>query len=57
MAGQFDVSIIGSGTGGETLARHLAPSGKSILLLEVYGAALFYFSRGSQPPRSSTRRV
>lgn len=31
---QFDVIIIGSGAGGGTLARHLAPSGKSILLLE-----------------------
>src|SRR5277367_6634022 len=30
----FDVIIIGSGAGGGTLARHLAPSGKSILLLE-----------------------
>ncbi len=31
---QFDVIIIGSGAGGGTLARHLAPSGKSILILE-----------------------
>ena len=30
----FDVMIIGTGTGGGTLARHLAPSGKRILLLE-----------------------
>jgi choline dehydrogenase-like flavoprotein len=30
----FDVVIIGSGAGGGTLARHLAPSGKSILILE-----------------------
>ena len=30
----YDVIIIGSGAGGGTLARHLAPSGKSILLLE-----------------------
>lgn len=30
----FDVIIIGTGAGGGTLARHLAPSGKSILLLE-----------------------
>jgi choline dehydrogenase-like flavoprotein len=30
----FDVIIIGSGAGGGTLARHLAPSGKRILLLE-----------------------
>jgi choline dehydrogenase-like flavoprotein len=29
-----DVIIIGSGAGGGTLARHLAPSGKDILLLE-----------------------
>src|SRR5712692_7474377 len=34
MATQFDVIIIGSGAGGGTLARHLAPSGKRILLLE-----------------------
>ena len=30
----FDVIIIGSGAGGGTLARHLAPSGKRILILE-----------------------
>src|SRR4029079_216706 len=32
--GRFDVIIIGSGAGGGTLARHLAPSGKRILILE-----------------------
>jgi choline dehydrogenase-like flavoprotein len=32
--GTYDVIIIGSGAGGGTLARHLAPSGKRILLLE-----------------------
>jgi choline dehydrogenase-like flavoprotein len=31
---RYDVVIIGSGAGGGTLARHLAPSGKSILILE-----------------------
>lgn len=31
---QYDFIIIGSGAGGGTLARHLAPSGKKILLLE-----------------------
>ena len=31
---RFDVIIIGSGAGGGTLARCLAPSGKSILILE-----------------------
>jgi choline dehydrogenase-like flavoprotein len=31
---RFDVIIIGTGAGGGTLAQHLAPSGKSILLLE-----------------------
>jgi choline dehydrogenase-like flavoprotein len=31
---RFDVIIIGTGAGGGTLARHLAPSGKRILLLE-----------------------
>jgi choline dehydrogenase-like flavoprotein len=30
----YDVVIIGTGAGGGTLARHLAPSGKQILLLE-----------------------
>ena len=34
MSTQYDVIIIGSGAGGGTLARHLAPSGKSILMLE-----------------------
>jgi choline dehydrogenase-like flavoprotein len=32
--GTYDVIIIGSGAGGGTLAHHLAPSGKRILLLE-----------------------
>ncbi|MBS0654749.1 MAG: NAD(P)-binding protein, partial [Verrucomicrobia bacterium] len=34
---EVDVLIIGSGAGGGTLARHLAPSGKKILLLERGG--------------------
>ncbi len=34
MTDSYDVLIIGSGAGGGTLARHLAPSGKRILLLE-----------------------
>jgi choline dehydrogenase-like flavoprotein len=34
MSDAYDVIIIGSGAGGGTLARHLAPSGKRILLLE-----------------------
>jgi choline dehydrogenase-like flavoprotein len=33
----YDVIIIGSGAGGGTLARHLAPSGKKILILERGG--------------------
>jgi choline dehydrogenase-like flavoprotein len=33
----YDVVIIGSGAGGGTLARHLAPSGKRVLLLERGG--------------------
>ena len=31
---RFDIIIIGSGAGGGTLARRLAPAGKSILILE-----------------------
>jgi choline dehydrogenase-like flavoprotein len=34
---EYDVVIIGTGAGGGTLARHLAPSGKRILLLERGG--------------------
>lgn len=34
MASHFDVIIIGSGAGGGTLAQRLAPTGKSILILE-----------------------
>lgn len=34
MAKTFDIVIIGSGAGGATLAQRLAPSGKSILILE-----------------------
>jgi choline dehydrogenase-like flavoprotein len=30
----YDVIIVGSGAGGGTLARHLAPSGRRVLLLE-----------------------
>src|SRR5262245_31395092 len=30
----YDVIIIGSGAGGGTLARHLAPSGKRVLIVE-----------------------
>ncbi len=33
----YDVIIVGTGAGGGTLARHLAPSGKRILLLERGG--------------------
>jgi choline dehydrogenase-like flavoprotein len=35
--GQYDVIIIGSGAGGGTLARHLAPTGKRILIVERGG--------------------
>jgi choline dehydrogenase-like flavoprotein len=34
MASHFDIIIIGSGAGGATLAQRLAPTGKSILILE-----------------------
>ncbi len=34
MSNHYDVIVIGSGAGGGTLTRHLAPSGKRILLLE-----------------------
>ena len=34
MTDSYDVIVIGSGAGGGTLVRHLAPSGKRILLLE-----------------------
>jgi choline dehydrogenase-like flavoprotein len=37
MKSDYDIIIIGTGAGGGTLARHLAPSGKSILLLERGG--------------------
>src|ERR1700761_7563993 len=37
MKTDYDIIIIGTGAGGGTLARHLAPSGKSILLLERGG--------------------
>jgi choline dehydrogenase-like flavoprotein len=36
-ANSYDIVIIGTGAGGGTLARHLAPSGKRILLLERGG--------------------
>jgi choline dehydrogenase-like flavoprotein len=32
--GHYDVIIVGTGAGGGTLARRLAPTGKKILLLE-----------------------
>ncbi|MGH7010547.1 MAG: NAD(P)-binding protein, partial [Caulobacteraceae bacterium] len=34
MKSSFDVVIVGSGAGGASLAQRLAPTGKSILLLE-----------------------
>jgi len=43
MGSHFDVVIIGSGAGGATLAQRLAPTGKSILILE----------RGAHLPREA----
>jgi choline dehydrogenase-like flavoprotein len=37
MSAYYDIIIIGSGAGGGTLARHLAPSGRKILILERGG--------------------
>jgi choline dehydrogenase-like flavoprotein len=37
MNSDYDIIIIGSGAGGGTLARHLAPSGRRILILERGG--------------------
>ena len=37
MNNHYDVIIIGTGAGGGTLAYHLAPSGKRILILERGG--------------------
>ncbi|MBV8989110.1 MAG: NAD(P)-binding protein, partial [Solirubrobacterales bacterium] len=37
MSNSYDMIIIGTGAGGGTLARHLAPSGKRVLLLERGG--------------------
>ena len=37
MTTAYDVIVIGSGAGGGTLVRRLAPSGKRILLLERGG--------------------
>ena len=51
MDGDYDVIIIGTGAGGGTLARRLAPSGKRILLLERGG----YVPR--EPANWSTRAV
>lgn len=34
MSDHFDIAIIGTGAGGGTLARHLAPSGKRIIVLD-----------------------
>jgi choline dehydrogenase-like flavoprotein len=43
----YDVIVIGSGAGGGTLVRQLAPSGKRILLLE----------RGDWLPREPPNRL
>ena len=42
----YDVIVIGSGAGGGTLVRHLAPSGRRVLawclIVTVWGNAVFY---------------
>jgi choline dehydrogenase-like flavoprotein len=43
MASHFDIVVVGSGAGGATLAQRLAPTGKSILILE----------RGEHVPREA----
>ena len=49
----YDVIIIGTGAGGGTLARHLAPSGKRILLLDA-ATGCRASPRTGTPPRSSS---
>ena len=43
MSAHFDIVVVGSGAGGATLAQRLAPTGKSILILE----------RGEHVPREA----
>ena len=49
----YDVIIIGTGAGGGTLAYHLAPSGKKILLLERGQPAIRGTGHRSQHPFAS----
>ena len=64
----YDVIIVGTGAGGGTLARHLAPSGKRILLLERgdwlprepqnwSAADVFIDNRYISPTRGTTPRA
>jgi choline dehydrogenase-like flavoprotein len=46
----YDVIVIGSGAGGGTLVRRLAPSGKRILLLERVVDTSFFPSIGAVNP-------
>jgi choline dehydrogenase-like flavoprotein len=52
----YDIIIIGTGAGGGTLARHLAPSGKKILLIER-GDGCHASRRTSRPRRCSSTAV
>ncbi len=67
MSDSYDVIVIGSGAGGGTLVRRLAPSGKRILLLERGGwlrrepqnwlAEDVLTAATSRPTRGTTRMV
>lgn len=53
MTEHYDIIIVGTGAGGGTLARALAPTGKRILILERGGCA-FTAPLGRPPTGGST---